>query len=790
MEEIKDVVSRIVAGCDHGNVTVSEILAAFVARTIVESNMGEVFALDKPLTAAAKDDVVVQSIERLLTKDSPQLETMKMQVDFDSSFWNEDNEFQKILRLRTKILASHRMGIVELEMANANDFETLTLLYRKIFQFLLEFSPGTKQLADKTVEREIAAALESVFPRIGLKAFIQLRADDKSTQLMELARIVFGIRLFNRSQGRGGADIENLDDVCDKLRHEFEVTLEEQIVRFTAICAEQQKTVVRAHLIKRRQDSAAGESKEDTKGHGPNSRYTAFVVSNQLLDRWSQELANRRQYLSFLKQLQAENSAIQSRLSELREAVRNDLSSLLNMITGKSSVPKEQVYPRFELLATNWLLFWESFNILKARIKTYQVLSRFQSSYTATLSNTVLSDEPTDAASADLLAGAAGLLIQDRPTATLEHSLVDKDDTEYRTVTRAGDPTTTRDVSSPRTAEAKARVASSAISPTDESYAAPEGEAKGAKDSAAESKEGGTETDDAAGAKTRKASHELSVVRDEVEIEDKAESGAVLLSVSETPDFMSLPLELQGFCPWSMVTGRGLLIPGRPTLGIIRYENLYYIFDNLVAIRAFMDEPERYLQGIRDLALKSPEFIHILRLQASMFPTVAISKLLEGQSGDAGGLDPLMDANGKPMKRDAATGTPTHFVEGHVDKNYHWNEWELRRRALKLVNLKNCSTQGQQTDQSHFRRDNDSQVYISRESGTQTKRDKGTNPPIKTTYIAGLRGVAPVNSDGTLAVSRYIEEKDSGGGTVAPNADILAAAKKMKAKVVTLTLDL
>ena len=94
-------------------------------------------------------------------------------MEFDSSFWKEDNEFQKVLRLRNKILASHRMGIVELEMAHSNDFDTLTLLYRKIFQFLLEFSPGTIKLADKTVEREIAAALESVFPRIGLKSFIQ-----------------------------------------------------------------------------------------------------------------------------------------------------------------------------------------------------------------------------------------------------------------------------------------------------------------------------------------------------------------------------------------------------------------------------------------------------------------------------------------------------------------------------------------------------------------------------------------------------------------------------------------
>jgi len=55
----------------------------------------------------------------------------------------------------------------------ADDVEQLTALYRKIFSFLVSraaLSPGT----NRTAEREIAAALESVFPRVGLKAFTAL----------------------------------------------------------------------------------------------------------------------------------------------------------------------------------------------------------------------------------------------------------------------------------------------------------------------------------------------------------------------------------------------------------------------------------------------------------------------------------------------------------------------------------------------------------------------------------------------------------------------------------------
>ena len=59
---------------------------------------------------------------------------------------------------------------------------------------------------------------------------------------------------------------------------------------------------------------------------------------------------------------------------------------------------------------------------------------------------------------------------------------------------------------------------------------------------------------------------------------------------------------------------RGLLIAGKPVLGIVRYENLYYVFDDVVGINAFMARPDHYLAQIRERALRNPEFIHLLRL--------------------------------------------------------------------------------------------------------------------------------------------------------------------------------
>lgn len=36
-------------------------------------------------------------------------------------------------------------------------------------------------------------------------------------------------------------------------------------------------------------------------------------------------------------------------------------------------------------------------------------------------------------------------------------------------------------------------------------------------------------------------------------------------------------------------------------------------------------------------------------------------------------------------KCDSGTQTDTHFMESNIVKSYEWNEWELRRKALKLV---------------------------------------------------------------------------------------------------------
>ena len=652
-------------------------------------------------------------------------------MDYDASFLKHDADAQKALRVRNKMITAHKLAIVEVIMEDASDFEALTVLYRKIFRLLLDFAPNAKT-QDRQVEREVAAALESVFPRVGLKTFVSLSYEEKTSQLAELAKIVLGIRLFNRDQSRGGAGIDNMDKEGNQLAITMLDDVNNEVEYFSDACNKYQLAIVRAQLLQRRADIAMEKKGADSKSTAPvkgkTNDSTGGLIPVKLVERWLKELANRRQYLGFLRTLQDEMKSLQERVSQICGNLREELVSVQHMVTNRASVSKELVYPRFDSLGALWICLFEEVTILLARSNTFGVLCKYRLSFTPTL------DEKYYAAllpsSSDHKSGQSSS--EQQPSAL---SLGDVD----------------------WASEAKGTTSTASVPQTR---------------SGSDAKAGSEEKDEVAASKIVTSRVESIVVAvDGVEIQETTDAGATLLSVHNTPDFLLLPLELQGYCPWTMVHAHGLLLPGKPALGVVRYENMYYVCEHVKAMKNFMSDPEYYLKAIRAKALGNPEYIHLLRLQR-WFPSASIARLLEQDDFDPSSV------LGRPATKDASTDTPTHFTESHIDIHYHWNEWELRRRALKIANLTNCLTTSQQTDQSHFRRDNDAQVYELREKETQTKRDKGTNPPIVTTYIAGMRG-KPSSDVG--AVSQYVKRSEEKDGPY-PESN--------RARVVTLTLDL
>ncbi len=88
---------------------------------------------------------------------------------------------------------------------------------------------------------------------------------------------------------------------------------------------------------------------------------------------------------------------------------------------------------------------------------------------------------------------------------------------------------------------------------------------------------------------------------------------------------------------------------------------------------------------------------------------------------------------------DKGMETPTHFVEKHIEPNYAWNEWDLRKKALQMANIRKKVTVSIQTELSNFRIDNETQVWLPKESSTNTGINASTNTELPKTYIAGLR---------------------------------------------------
>ena len=76
------------------------------------------------------------------------------------------------------------------------------------------------------------------------------------------------------------------------------------------------------------------------------------------------------------------------------------------------------------------------------------------------------------------------------------------------------------------------------------------------------------------------------------------------------------------------------------------------------------------------------------------------------------------------LQADECCQTEVHPVSKNIDRAYEWNEWEHRRKALAMVNLRQKRTHGSQTILSHFRRENATLVSNDRKGCAHCK-----NPP-------------------------------------------------------------
>nr|XP_020467155.1 cilia- and flagella-associated protein 206 isoform X2 [Monopterus albus] len=158
-----------------------------------------------------------------------------------------------------------------------------------------------------------------------------------------------------------------------------------------------------------------------------------------------------------------------------------------------------------------------------------------------------------------------------------------------------------------------------------------------------------------------------------------------------------LPLQYNGICGYMLVNRNGLLLP------------------------------DDFIAEIAERAKISPELIHLLKLQ--QFSSIS-PYCMPGSSVLVRHV----------TKCESSTQTDIHPLETNVVNSYEWNEWELRRKAIKLADLLTKVTKSSQTELSHMRRENVTQTWLLKNVACQSKRDGESNTPKPQMYLAHLRG--------------------------------------------------
>jgi hypothetical protein len=215
--------------------------------------------------------------------------TVRMQAAFDAAYFEAQSQLERKSRARSRQLAEIATTIETLAASNVEtDLSKLALLGKQVLAYITAYMSVDPRAAQASASDEVSAALDSVFPRVGLKAFAKLGQADRVAQLDELAHLVLGIRLLawasssgggatssGSAQGHGGTGLEDTPGLAVAEAETLKEELRASLTAATGLAAQYTQALM---AVK------AG----------------ALRVS-QLGEQWPSELVNRRQLATFLQ---------------------------------------------------------------------------------------------------------------------------------------------------------------------------------------------------------------------------------------------------------------------------------------------------------------------------------------------------------------------------------------------------------------------------------------------------------------------------------------------------------
>lgn len=172
---------------------------------------------------------------------------------------------------------------------------------------------------------------------------------------------MIGIRLFNQEIGKGGSGLLKASELLNNEASAIKEEIFREVEDITEQC-ERYGQVFRVYQ----------------KGR-------AELQGNEFR-RLKNELTFIRQYKSFLISLAEEIESSESSFDTNSIKYSKEIDDLRQLLGSKSSAPKEQVYPKFAILAQSYVSIFEERKYFEDKVKLYSLLKDFRKSFPLSLS--------------------------------------------------------------------------------------------------------------------------------------------------------------------------------------------------------------------------------------------------------------------------------------------------------------------------------------------------------------------------------------------------------------------
>jgi hypothetical protein len=117
---------------------------------------------------------------------------------------------------------------------------------------------------------------------------------------------------------------------------------------FTDACSRYQTAIIQANRLQRKkvraEELASAKVAAQLSGISGDDESQPFGFhrpEDKVISRWSEELANRRQYLTFLLTLQEELHTHIAKVKDLHDNVNAEMENVNKLVSEKNSVPKK-----------------------------------------------------------------------------------------------------------------------------------------------------------------------------------------------------------------------------------------------------------------------------------------------------------------------------------------------------------------------------------------------------------------------------------------------------------------